>query len=449
MRDIEIEPKEFADRLDRVTGTLWRPAFIDAISEFSAEHGVGALHLISVEISRFGVVNNSVGPTIADKVLAKTAHRLMKIFPDAVAIGRLHGDHFALAFGQSSTLAADVQKLIDFMQRPFAVNGEVIVLSVRVGAADAGCGVEDPLELLHAAEVALHQTKADMAKVSFFNADMLSKAKGTHQLENDLRLSLAMNAAELHRALNDFEFFVAYQPIIDIDTGMVHAMEALLRWRHPKKGLVPPDRFIPLAEDIYVMDLLGGWVLRRACTDAAFWPANPDGTTPAVSINVSKVQFQNADMLLKLLEEALDDTLLPAHRVKIEITENLADTPNTLDTIDRIRALGCAIALDDFGSGYSSLTQLQSLSLDYMKVDQSFVRQLDSEDQETSQRAAQLTESVIKLGEVMKLQTIVEGVENQRQLAMIRSMGAKLVQGYVYAMPMRVDEVATFIKKRH
>lgn len=430
---------------DPLTGLLNRTGATEYLSQITQSVSLDSLSVIAVEISRFGSMNDSIGPELGDKIIAMTAKRLQKIFPEAIMIARMHGDHFCLAFADDGDHDTAVIKLLDFTQRPFAVRGEVIVLSVRIGVAAAHCGATSASALLHAAEVALHRAKLQLNKVSYYNATMVEEARSTHRLENDLRISLVTNAAALHSAFAHDEFFLCYQPIISATTGRVHAFEALLRWNHPQKGIVPPAQFIPMAEEIGIMDVLGAWVLRRACADAASWPLLYDTLEPGVSVNVSPTQFTEPGMLDTILDNALNESGLAPERLKLEITETAATTNDLAERLIKLRTRGCRIALDDFGTGYSSLTRLHALPLDYLKIDQSFLRGWSDRDQSDSKRLERLTRSILALAEILELTPIVEGVETEEQISCLRAWGGDLMQGYVFSKPMPAHDVVDYL----
>jgi diguanylate cyclase (GGDEF)-like protein len=433
-------------QIDPLTGFLNRSGSVSELSRMAARQGIQNLSVIVAEISRFGAMNDSIGADLGDKIIAMTARRLQKTFPDALMFGRMHGDHFCIAFGPGSNVEANIAKLLDFAQRPFAVRGEVIVLSIRIGAADPRCACESAPALLHAAEVALHRAKRQLNKIAYYNASMIEEARANHRLENDLRVSLVTNAAALHSALANDEFFLCYQPIVSASTGEVRAFEALLRWRHPKNGVISPMVFIPMAEEIRIMDVLGAWILRRACKDAASWPALANGSFPSVSVNVSPTQFEGDNLLEQAVDTALSEANLPAERLKLEITETVAILGRDLaPRLERLRARGCRISLDDFGTGYSSLTQLHMLPLDDIKIDQSFVRGMITKDGDIDEHFSRLTRSILTLANVLELTPIVEGVETIAQLNAIREWGGDMIQGYHYSRPLNAEDVASYL----
>lgn len=405
------------------------------------------LQVFSVQLSRFGNVNSSIGSELADKVICLIAKRLRKVFQDALFIARTHGDHFSLVFDANTSTQTIVNKLHDFTQRPFAIRGEVIVLSVKIGVAILGeHALNDPNTLLHASEVALSECKREGLKFSAFTQDMFDSAKKLHTLENDLRLSIANNYNALHKALHENEFELYYQPIVNCKTNNIEAFEALIRWNHSQKGLIPPFIFISVAEQIQIMDVLGAWILKRAMLDAASWPLNRANQRIGVSINLSPTQFKEEKILMNAIEEAFILSAMDPNLVKLEITESTSFGKNMVNVISQIRDLGCKIALDDFGTGYSSLTQLNQLPLDYLKLDRSFIKDLDIDDEAKRLLCMRMSQAVMTLVDTFKLIPIVEGVETKEQLKVVEGMGAQLIQGYLYSKPMRASEVHAFIQ---
>lgn len=445
MMDIKLE--EAAQlTTDALTGFFTRDSALRFFAELESNVGLTSLSVLAVEISRFGNVNSSLGSELGDKIINTTAKRLKKIFPHAKGIARMHGDQFCLMFAGNTDIEEEVVRILDFAQRPLALRGEVIVLSVRVGVADIRCGAESASQLIHSAEVALHRSKSDRAKVSYFDAAMIEDARAQHQIENDLRVSLLTNASELHRAITNREFHLIYQPIIDTSDNSVHAFEALLRWHHPTRGLISPAVFIPIAEQISVMDVLGDWVMRKACTDAVTWSANANGTYPSVSINVSPTQFIEGNRLVKTVAKAIEESGITPERLKIEITETSNIERSLKNHLDQIKAMGCKISLDDFGTGYSSLARLTELPIDYVKVDQSFSKDLCSQDLKRAVKAERLVRAILAVGDSLDITSIVEGVETKAQLELIQAMGSKLIQGWVFSKPMPVEQINDYIE---
>jgi len=419
-------------------------AFLDRLASDADTTDVSVL---SMELSRFGNVNDSMGAQLGNKIISTVAKRLQKIFPDAGLIARTHGDHFCLVFTGDVDIHERIESLNDFTQRPLAMRGEVIVMSVRVGVAVLGPLVESPMHLLHAAEVALHRAKRDQLKRCFYHRNLEDEARAAHRLENDLRVSLVTNHVELHKAISNDEFRVLYQPIVDVRTHRVHAMEALVRWHHPKRGMISPADFIPMAEQIQVMDVLGNWIMRRACMDAVTFPKNSDGRRPGVSVNVSATQFIEPGILVATAKQALSESGIEPSQVKLEITESAAFGVEKLGIIETLRELGCKVALDDFGTGYSSLTQLNVIPLDYIKLDRSFIIALGGENTLEDHRSDRITRAVLTIAQTFGLESIVEGVETDLQCERLQSYGANLLQGYLFAKPLHLADACDFVRQ--
>lgn len=431
---------------DPLTGLLNRMGLDAALQEQDAL-GKRNLTLLSVQISRFGSINSSMGGAVADKIIVMTAKRLQKTFKNALHIARTHGDHFCLLFEKLDSVEDTIERLDDFTRRPFAVKGEVIVLSVRIGVAQIGDSLSVAALLLNGSEIALYAAKKNPSRASFYVPEMELQAQQSQRLENDLRVSLVSHHAELHRALANDEFQIHYQPIIDCGSGQIHAFEALMRWLHPEKGFISPSTFIPMAEQIQVMDVLGSWILQRAMADAASWPRRADGTGIGVSINISPSQFIEPAILLNVVAQALAHSQLdPASAlVKLEVTESGAFVETMSDTLQKLKEMGCKIALDDFGTGYSSLTQLHQLPLDYLKLDRSFIQDLDAEVPEKARRSHKLAQGICAIADTFEIATVVESVETQGQLDAVRLMGARFIQGYFYSKPLPADEIPGYI----
>jgi diguanylate cyclase (GGDEF)-like protein len=431
--------------LDPLTGLANRIGVEQFLADFAREGAESELCLMTLELSRFGNVNDSLGAELGDKIISTVAKRLLKIFPQVPMVARTHGDHFCIVFTGDVDINEQIELLSNFTQRPLAMRGEVIVMSIRVGVAVLGAVVNAPSELLHAAEVALHRAKLDQVKRCFYRRDMETEAKAVHQLANDLRISLVTNHEELHKAIANEEFLILYQPIVDTSVWQVHAMEALIRWRHPKRGMISPANFIPMAEQIQVMDVLGSWIMRRACRDAMTFPLNPDGTRPGISINVSATQFIEPGILLATVEQALAESGIEPNLVELEITESTAFGIDKLSIIDSLRALGCKVSLDDFGTGFSSLTQLNVIPLDYIKLDRSFIMAIGGDNPIEDRRSDRITRAALSIAETFDLNTIVEGVETQVQSDRVQKYGAHLIQGYLYSKPLPLAQACEFI----
>ncbi len=408
----------------RLVAALEQPA------EGPASPGTGPAILL-VDLDRFKAVNDTLGHPVGDGLLRLVAKRLRSALRPADLIARLGGDEFIVLVSpppEPASLAALAQRIVDMIGRPYLVDGHQVNIGASVGVSQAPGGGCDEAQLMRAADLALYHAKnSGRGTVSFFQPEMDTRALARRTLEIDLRKALA---------LQQFELF--YQPQIDLEADKVVGFEALLRWRHPERGLVSPADFIPLAEEIGLIVQLGEWVLQEACCEAAGWPAEV-----SVAVNVSPHQFADPARLLNTVSRSLAYAGLPGRRLEIEITESvlLRNEAVVLQALHRLRAMEVRVAMDDFGTGYSSLSQLHSFPFDKIKIDRSFV----TDRGDTAGQNA-IIRAITALGVSLGMATIAEGVETADQLNRIRTEGCTSVQGYLYSRPVPADQVAGLIQ---
>ena len=358
-------------------------------------------------------------------MLRAVAGRLRAALRDGDVAARLGGDEFAVLLGPPASqeaVSAIAARLVELLGRPYLVDGGVANVGASAGAAMAapGDGLDGDVLLRHA-DLAMYQAKADgRGRHCFFDPRMQERAESRRLLEADLRAALA---------LGQFELF--YQPQLQLGTRKLVGFEALIRWRHPVRGLVPPDSFIPLAEELNLISAIGEWVVRAACAEAAKWPGDL-----VVAVNVAAAQFDNG-WLVPSVVAALEASGLPGTRLELEITETvLLRTGNsTVEQLVALKALGTQVSLDDFGTGYSSLTQLRSFPFDRVKIDRSFA------DDPAVVRA------VAALGASLGMRTTAEGVETAEQLARLHEDGCTEAQGYLLSRPVPAADVAGVIER--
>jgi predicted signal transduction protein with EAL and GGDEF domain len=311
---------------------------------------------------------------------------------------------------------------------PYEIDGHRVVIGTSAGIALAPHNGNDPDELLRNADMALYRAKAEgRASYRFFEAKMDADMQARRMLELDLRNALARKEFELH-----------YQPLVDVQNRELSGFEALVRWKHPDRGLVSPGEFIPLAEEIGLIDPIGAWVLEQACRDAATWPDDL-----SVAVNLSPVQFKGRTLVLNVVS-ALGASGLAASRLELEITEAvmLQDTETTLETLSQLKALGVRISMDDFGTGYSSLSYLRKFPFDKIKMDQSFVRDLSN-----TPESMAIVRAVAGLGHTLGIATTAEGVETVEQLRAIQQEGFTQVQGYLLGRPAPTSAIPTVLQQ--
>ncbi|RXF75178.1 putative bifunctional diguanylate cyclase/phosphodiesterase [Hansschlegelia zhihuaiae] len=413
-------------RHDALTDLPNRVALREAGGE--AQPGsAGRLAVLCLDLDRFKAVNDAHGHSVGDKLLRAIADRLRASIRDVDLVVRLGGDEFAVlnAVHDEAAALALANRLIGVVSGPYDLGGIAVQIGASVGVAldaDGACDVE---RLLKNADMALYHAKSlGRGAACVFDPAMDDSAQARMALERDLREALATDAFELH-----------YQPLIELDGDEVKGFEALVRWRHPQRGLISPATFIPLAEETGIIIQLGEWILNQACREAAGWPSDV-----SIAVNVSAIQLRHRGFAQTVLL-ALAGSGLKPERLELEITESvlLDDTEANLQTLHLLRSMGIRIAMDDFGTGYSSLSYLRRFPFDKIKIDQSFLRNSDE-----SAEGAAIIRALVGLGASLGITTLVEGVETEDELAAVRAQGAQQVQGFLFSAPRPASEVAPF-----
>lgn len=431
------EPGAIGSDTDQLTGLPTRHEFLDHLAKClqpeSPDGNRSALLLL--ELDGFKAVNDAMGLTTGDKLLGRIAARICLKVPQASIVARTSGNGFAVLLPDNSAATVTAATLIDFLGRPLALDGQVITITASIGVSVTATDGADAPEVFHAAELALHQAQSDQQNcVRFFEPIMRERAMRRQSLETDLRSAVASQDVAPMRALQTQQFALLYQPKVRVSTGRVTGFEALLRWRHPDLGLVSPDRFIPIAEETGLIDIIGEWALNTACHDAACWPVPYDGVPLGVAVNVSPLQLRDGPALVAMIERALADAGLAPGRLEIELTES-AIVGDIGETLAAIRALGVGIALDDFGTGHSSLSRLHLFPFTRLKIDRSFVVALDRTDDPEAHRVSEMMlRAIVSLGTSLGLDTIVEGIETLAQAEIVCRAGCSEMQGY-FASP--------------
>jgi diguanylate cyclase (GGDEF)-like protein len=382
------------------------------------------------DLDNFKAVNDSLGHPIGDKLLQELARRLCVTVGHGDTIARLGGDEFAIihpaAHGRDAEKLA--RRLIKATSTPFIIEGQEIHTSICVGIAIAPEHGTTAEQLMKCADLALYRAK-DEGRNSwrFFDPQMDVQIQARRALEVDL-----------HRALAAGEFHLHYQPLINLTTNDVVGMEALVRWTHPVRGVVSPAEFIPIAEETGLIVQLGEWVLRQACADARKWPA-----TIKLSVNLSPVQFRNRN-LVSVIINALAAARLSATRLELEITEAalMQNDDSVVNILQQLRELGARIAMDDFGTGYSSLSYLRRYPFDRIKIDKSFIADVDSNDD-----SAVIVRTIAALGKALGMQTTAEGIETVDQLRLVQRAGCTEGQGYLIGGPRSAADALRFVSE--
>ncbi len=436
----EIEQREKSEAMsvhlahhDALTGIGNRLLFHKQLSEaleHRQRHG-GQLAVLFIDLDGFKAINDTLGHGTGDSLLKHLASRLRNGLREGDKIGRLGGDEFAVIhFGgeQPNEATALATRLMELVGTPFRLDNQNLVIGASIGVAVAEGDYQDSVQLLRAADLAMYRAKADgRGRFRVFDPHMDRQAQERRGLETALRAAVDQDALEIH-----------YQPFANLQTGQINGFEALSRWTDPQRGIVPPDIFIPLAEEIGLIDLIGERILKRACMAAVSWPAHI-----TVAVNVSPAQFKSGH-LVSAVESALAASGLSPGRLELEITESifLQGSESNCELLSRLGKIGVRISLDDFGTGYSSLSYLRNFNFDKIKIDRSFVNDLSS-----SESSVAIVRAVCGLARSFGATTTAEGVETDDQLAQIRAQGCTDMQGYFFSKPLPVDKIPALLAR--
>lgn len=396
---------------------------LDLAMQRVGQQGTAAVLLL--DLNRFKNINDTLGHSAGDELLKMVADRLVECVSPSDTIARMGGDEFAvlqLANRMPEDAKALAEKVHRALKRPFELNGSRVHVDTSIGIAFAAHDRSTKEQLLGNADLALYRAKElEPGSTCLFDLELDAHLRARRIL-----------GVELRHAVERGEFQLHYQPIYDLGSNSVSTVEALVRWQHPTKGLIPPGEFIELAEDTGLIDQLSEWVMNQACSDAANWPYYVN-----VAINLSPIQFRN-DNLPLLVAAALSRSGLSSGRLELEITEStlLEDSDRILDTLHRLKSLGPSLAMDDFGTGYSSLSYLQRYPFDKIKIDRSFIRSIANE---TGGMA--ILKAILDLAAALDMKTTAEGIETEEQLNLIRQEGCDFAQGYLFSRPVPASDM--------
>jgi diguanylate cyclase (GGDEF)-like protein len=417
---------------DALTGLPNRTLLTDRIGQAiaNAHRRGGTMAVLFLDLDRFKNVNDSLGHAVGDLLLKAVAARLAACLRDGDTVGRLGGDEFIISLPEvadATEVAGVAARILGELARPFRVAAHELHTDCSVGVALYPADGDTPELLLRNADTAMYQAKeSGRANCQFFSEQMTERVRRRLATETSLR-----------RAIEQSEFTLHYQPLLDLADGRLRGAEALVRWPRPGQGLVSPAEFIPIAEDTGLIVALSEWVLREACSQARAWQEQHPGFR--IAVNLSARQFRQKD-LARTIERILADTGLPPALLELELTEGvlMQHAESTVHTLARLKEIGVRLAIDDFGTGYSSLSYLKRFPIHTLKIDRSFVRDLHTDPDD-----AAIVTAIIAMAHSLNLKVTAEGVETVEQATFLRSLACDLVQGYYYGRPMPAAEFAS------
>jgi len=433
-REVE-ERMRYLTHYDELTGLANRSLFRERLREANqrVRQGGRGLALLHIDLDRFKLLNDSLGHEVADQLLRQVARRLSSALPEADTIARLSGDEFAVLldpYGNLSSLARVTSRMLAKLRTPLLIDGQELVISASVGISLLPDSAREISVLISQANIAMQHAKhVGGNNFQFYTDSLQASTLERFQLENQLR-----------KAIDEKQLQVFYQPKLCLVTGRLNAVEALVRWKHPTLGMVPPGEFIGLAEETGLIAPIGEFVLRQACWQAREWQRQ--GLEPIrVSVNLSVHQLRQGK-LVSLVRQVLEETGLESQYLELELTESqlLDSVEHIIATFHQLHDLGVKLAIDDFGTGYSSLSYLKRFPVDYVKIDQTFICGLG----EGTEDAA-ITQAIIAMAHSLKLKVVAEGVENHEQLAFLKDHHCDEVQGYLISRPVEAQAVTRLL----
>lgn len=411
----------FSDRLERATARYRRTGNDYAV--------------MFIDLDNFKVVNDSLGHEAGDMLLVSVAERIIKCLRDTDTLARIGGDEFTILLEdlhEMNEVHIIASRILESMSFPINVGEQQLLVSMSIGVAYGAENVHSSV-ILRNADTAMYEAKSSgKRRYVIFDESMSVRAHERLKLEQDLR-----------EALKNGDITVAFQPIVDLKTNTVVELEALARWLHLDRGFVPPDKFIPVAEEACLIEELGAAVLRRACEEATTWPAQPNGIKPTVAVNVSQYQIHGTGFI-EVVDKVLEETGLDPNRLKLEITESamMNDAKQVVALMHELKKRGIRLAIDDFGTGYSSMAMLRDLPFDSLKVDRSFVSRVAEGKEEDDA----IVRAILNLSESLNIYVVSEGVETEEQRNFLAAEGCELAQGYLYSKPLWPEDLKEFFK---
>lgn len=425
---------------DALTDLPNRNLFLETIRfmlEKSKTSGESRFAVLFLDLNRFKTINESLGHSVGDKLIFHVAQRLANLVSSGDLVARFSGDEFAVMLNDVHDLkqAVDFAKMIsEKVSEPFTLIGRQVFTGVSIGIAISGPGYEDAEDILRDADIAMYYAKAKNKKFEIFDKTMHARAVTLMQLETDLRY-----------AIDRDELCAFYQPIVDLDSLRLIGFEGLIRWNHPRRGLVPPTEFIPLSEETGLIVPISIWILRETCRQMVKWHNDsPLNRSLIISVNLSGKHFAHRD-LVKQIRKVIEETGIEPSRLKLEITESavMENAEVVTQMLKQLKQLGVQLSIDDFGTGYSSLSYLHRFPIDTLKIDRSFVSTM-----ENGSENGEIVRTIVGLAKTLGMNVIAEGVETIHQIHQLRILGCEFGQGYLFSRPVPVGDAGQIIEHR-
>lgn len=425
---------------DELTGLPNRNHFIDSLKfliEKNQFNSTSEFAVLFLDLNRFKTINDSLGHSMGDRLITNVSKRLSNLVKEGDLVGRFSGDEFGiLVHNPESTekVVEFAEEIVRKLSEPFTVNGRQIFTSVSIGIALGNLKYTEAEDLLRDADIAMYYAKENHKNYVIFDRNMHTRAVTLMQLETDLRYAIEREELELH-----------YQPIIGLDEIKIVGFEALVRWNHPRRGMIPPNEFITVSEDTGLIIPMTLMILRNACNQVVEWQKGDLMLNDLfVSVNLSVKHLVSGD-LVEQIERILRETRIKPHCLKLEITENgiMENADLAIEVLAAIRKLGVQISIDDFGTGYSSLSYLHKFPIDTLKVDRSFVTTMES-----GSENGEIVRTIIALAKALKLSVVAEGIESIHQFHQLHILGCEYGQGYLFSRPLPVSEMTKLLERR-
>ena len=421
---------------DSLTGLANRTLFLEELEKFlyrSRNDAASNFAVFYLDCDRFKVINDSLGHSVGNKLLKKIAYSLQNILRKNDILARLGADEFAVLLPDISDAISAIEiaeRILEIFKQPFYCGDHEIFINLSIGIVLNSLNDKKPEDILQNADTAMYQAKSlGRGQYQIFAPTMYEIAQQRLKLETDL-----------HRAVQQEEFTVHYQPIIELETGKIAGFEALVRWLHPQEGLVSPGKFLPLAEETGLICPIGSWVMQQACHQLYQWQQQGFESLK-MYVNLAAKQLNQATLVTEI-DRILTETKIDSTSLKLEITESsmMQDLPLTKRLLERLREKGIQLSIDDFGTGYSSLSQLQNFPVNTLKIDRSFLKILDGNPENLG-----LVPVILSIANVMDMEVVAEGIETIEQLQQLRALGCQFGQGFLFSKPLEADAATQFM----